>query len=120
MSKFDFNNQHGSVSLQQGNGGLNKVKARYCSSLRIMCSAFSQSGKFVLENASFQTSAQVYELGAHVTSWIVAGRERLFVSDKSEFKLGSAIRGWAFFRSIFACFVAERFRRSSCDLPAIC
>lgn len=38
--------------------------------------------------------AEVYLQGAHVTSWIPAGdTERLFVSPRSEFKPGAAIRG---------------------------
>jgi glucose-6-phosphate 1-epimerase len=38
--------------------------------------------------------AEVYSHGAHVTSWIpVGGSERLFLSQKSEFRPGAAIRG---------------------------
>jgi glucose-6-phosphate 1-epimerase len=38
--------------------------------------------------------AEVYLHGAHVTSWIPAGgEERLFLSQKSEFRPGAAIRG---------------------------
>jgi glucose-6-phosphate 1-epimerase len=38
--------------------------------------------------------AEIYLHGAHVTSWIPAGgRERLFVSERAEFREGASIRG---------------------------
>ena len=38
--------------------------------------------------------AEVYEHGAHVTSWVPAGGdEQLFVSSRSEYRAGAAIRG---------------------------
>ena len=37
--------------------------------------------------------AEVYEYGAHITSWTVAGDERLFLSPHSEMRPGAAIRG---------------------------
>jgi glucose-6-phosphate 1-epimerase len=39
-------------------------------------------------------SVTIYPYGAHVASWITPdGREHLFMSDKSEFRSGAAIRG---------------------------
>jgi glucose-6-phosphate 1-epimerase len=45
-------------------------------------------------SSSDGAQAEVYLHGAHVTSWILAGgEERLFLSQKSEFRPGEAIRG---------------------------
>lgn len=53
----------------------------------------TDSSKIVLTSAG-GARADVFAHGAHVTSWIAAdGRERLFLSERSAFGEGSAIRG---------------------------
>lgn len=48
----------------------------------------------VLLTASDHARAEIYLHGAHVTSWIPAGgEEQFFLSQKSEFRPGAAIRG---------------------------
>lgn len=48
----------------------------------------------VLLAASDHARAEIYLHGAHITSWIPAGgEEQLFLSQKSEFRPGAAIRG---------------------------
>jgi len=48
----------------------------------------------VLLRAPAGSSAEIYLHGGHVTSWITAdGRERLFLSQRSEFRPGAALRG---------------------------
>jgi len=46
-------------------------------------------------NSAGATAAhvEVYEYGAHITSWAVTGDERLFLSPSTEFRPGAAIRG---------------------------
>ena len=62
--------------------------------------------KLLKLRASDGSIAQVHAHGAHVTSWIPAGgAERLFLSSKSEFRLGAAIRGGV--PIIFPQFAAE-------------
>jgi glucose-6-phosphate 1-epimerase len=53
----------------------------------------TDSSKIVL-TAADGARAEVYRHGAHVTSWIPAGgSEQLFLSERSSFDAGSAIRG---------------------------
>lgn len=50
--------------------------------------------KPVLLNGADGASAKVYPYGAHVTNWCTAdGIERLFLSERAEFKHGMAVRG---------------------------
>jgi len=49
--------------------------------------------KAVLTNPSARSTAEIYLHGAHVTSWVTKQGEHLFLSDKSVFDVGKAIRG---------------------------
>ena len=46
-----------------------------------------------LLNSDTNNSLHIYHQGAHLSSWVCAGREQLFLSQQSAFTAGKAIRG---------------------------
>jgi len=68
--------------------------ARYLTTARISDKPDMQHSEKIILTTADGARAEVFRHGAHVTSWIPAsGSERLFLSERSSFAPGAAIRG---------------------------